>query len=106
MRCESDINGNCSVIQKLDDYIGQCGHSPYSFSRRGCFTDIKNGNITRGCISDLSGVEHTNCKTQETCTLCTEDNCNKEDASSSVKTSSSIFTCSIVILLSYILKNH
>lgn len=41
VRCESDINGNCGVISKLDDYIGQCGNSPYSFAKRGCYTDVK-----------------------------------------------------------------
>lgn len=36
------------------------------------------GNIMRGCISDLSDEEHQNYTVDESITLCTNDGCNNE----------------------------
>ncbi|XP_055307068.1 uncharacterized protein LOC129571321 [Sitodiplosis mosellana] len=102
VRCISDVNGRCAKTSKLDDYISQCVKSPYPFDKRGCYTNVKNGNVTRGCIADLSDEEYKNCNPQEKCTLCSDDKCNKEAVgSSSVKLSDSILM-SFMILLAYL----
>lgn len=41
VHCESDITGDCAVLSKLESYVGQCGRSPYPYSKRGCYTDVK-----------------------------------------------------------------
>lgn len=70
------------------------------------FYFLLDGTVTRGCISDLTDEQHTNCDKQEKCILCTGDNCNKHDNSSSVKKSANLFMCSVAILLAFILQNH
>lgn len=41
LRCSSEFGGKCATITKLDDYIVQCAHSNYPYSKRGCYTKVK-----------------------------------------------------------------
>ncbi|XP_031624827.1 uncharacterized protein LOC116341726 [Contarinia nasturtii] len=103
IHCSSVMNGDCAIISKLDDYTVKCEHSSYPFSKRGCYTDKRDGKINRGCIADLSAEYYQRCQSDnETCKLCTENNCNKEDVNSSEKISTVPILYFFVLLIVYI----
>ncbi|XP_055308420.1 uncharacterized protein LOC129572482 [Sitodiplosis mosellana] len=102
LRCQSGIDGNCSVIQSPFEYIQYCDHSVYTYDRRGCFTSHQNGIISRGCTADLTEEEYEKCHGDDSCTLCTDDYCNKEETSASIKVSVSSLLCLLAFFSTYI----
>lgn len=60
---------------------------------------ISDGKINRGCNVDLSNEQYENCRKNDSCSLCTDNHCNKEDINSGLKTTASIM-CFFVLLVS------
>lgn len=57
------------------------------------------GIITRGCTADLTDEEYSKCNDDVSCTLCTDDNCNNEEISTSIKISANLILYLLVILI-------
>lgn len=118
--CQSDVNGNCGVISNAAEHGEQCDSSAtYPYSKSGCYTIFKgiyyksrektlqtqkylnfqfisDGNVNRGCLSNLKGDDYENCHQNISCTVCRGDLCNSESISSAVKTSINIFLCLLI----------
>ncbi|XP_055308419.1 uncharacterized protein LOC129572481 [Sitodiplosis mosellana] len=102
LRCQSGIDGNCSVIQSPFEYIQHCDHSVYTYDRRGCFTSHQNGIISRGCTADLTEEEYEKCHGDDSCTFCTDDYCNKEKINAGIQVSASLLLCPLAFFSTYI----
>lgn len=59
------------------------------------------GNVTRGCNIDLSENEYEICRKDDSCTLCQDDYCNKEEIDSGANTTTSSLFCICVLLVTY-----
>lgn len=66
------------------------------------FIHFLDGIISRGCTADLTKEEYEKCHGDKSCTLCTDDYCNKEGNGASVQVSTSLLVCSLTFLSTYI----
>lgn len=86
-KCSSEDNDDCFAKPYHTESVNCSGIVTYE--KRGCYTWLdKNNTVTRGCYSDLTEAQHSDCIDQDACERCVDDNfCNNEVRGSAGKAS-------------------
>lgn len=102
MRCDSEIDHDCAVVNDPFEFVESCIGTPYAYAARGCFTMNKSGYkstnhftsneffllllftfldgfTVRGCINELSDSEYVTCQANDLCKICRTNICNIEN---------------------------